>query len=169
MAASIDISKYQVGQITTGTPSLREGKTKPPRPFVEGDLVDIMDDIGRYAEIGREDMAVLRQKNASGSGKAGIGTARTRGEIIKKTFESDYLEKYKQGKKVYIRPTAKAIAMYDLLLPLPTGAVLVSPELTAKWEIGLEKIESGAVTPAQFMAKIRNFGLAGSGPPRLRT
>ncbi len=147
-------SAYATGQQVKGKASLREGATKPPRPFEEGDLVNIMDDIGRYANIGREDMAVLREKNQAGSGKAGIGTSRTRGDIIKKTFESGFLEKYKEKKKVYIRPTSKAIKTVDILGSMPTARVLVSPELTAQWEVGLKKIEEGVVSPRQFMDKI---------------
>ena len=78
--SQIDVSSFSPGQAVRGSASLKEGMAVPPKPFVEGDLVAIMDDIGRFAQIGKEDMAVLRGRNDSG--KAGIGTARTRGEII---------------------------------------------------------------------------------------
>lgn len=51
--STLDISAYTVGASVSGRATVREGKTKAPRPFVEGDLISIMDDIARYAEIGR--------------------------------------------------------------------------------------------------------------------
>jgi hypothetical protein len=155
----LDVSKYDVGSSIGGKASVREGKTTPPRAFVEGDLILIMDDIGRYANIGKEDMSVLKEKNKSGSGKAGIGTARTRGEIIKKLLEDGYFEKkLLKGKKLpIIVPTQKSMDLYDRLSNCGSAQVLVSPEMTAKWEIGLAKIESGDITIDQFMGQLYKF------------
>lgn len=157
--SALDPSRYKAGQKITGVASITEGSTRKPRPFEEGDLVNIMDDIGRYAEIGREDMAVLmaKSRDTGGSGKAGIGTARTRGEIIKKAFESGFLEKYKDKKKTFIRPTEKAVSTYDLLISRPAAKVLVSPETTAKWEVGLKKIENGSFSPEKFIAMVKDM------------
>lgn len=156
----LDISAYKVGQPIHGRAVLKEGKTQSPRKFIEGDLIDIMDDIGRYADIGKEEMAVLRQKNSAGSGKAGIGTARTRGEIIKGLFEKELLKKLPaKGKKVYIDPTDKGLALYNVLINAGSAKALISPEMTAKWELGLEKIETGEITIDQFMAKLVPFTL----------
>lgn len=155
----LDVSEFRPGQAIRGRATVKDGMTTPPRAFVEGDLVLIMDDIGRYAEIGREDMAILRAKNNSGSGKAGIGTARTRGEIIKKLFESGFLEKAggkKRGGGV-INPTEKGIALYSKLNDCGIAKVLISPEMTARWEEGLEKIEDGSVTVEQFTSKLEQF------------
>lgn len=156
----LDVSAYRAGQCIRGKASVKEGMTTPPRPFVEGDLVDIMDDIGRYAEIGKADMAILRKRNEAGSGKAGIGTARTRGEIIKKLFESNFLEKAKGGKKKSggaINPTVKGVMLYNKLSSCGVAGVLTSPEMTSRWEQGLEKIETGEITVEQFMSKLGQF------------
>lgn len=153
---AIDLSAFSVGQQVTGHANLKTGHTSPPSLFMEGDLIDVMDDIGRYANIGKEDMHTLKQANKTGSDKpgAGIGTARTRGEIVKKLFEKGYFSKITKNKKNYVAPTEKAIRLYQSLIAYPTGSVLVSPELTAKWEIGLEKIEKGDITLSQFMSKL---------------
>lgn len=150
----LDISQYQVGKVVKGKASLKEAKTTPPKPFVEGDLVAIMDDIGRYAEIGREQMAILRERNSSGSGKAGIGTARTRGEIIKKLFDAGFIEKTRGQ---IVQPTEKGLSLYEKLHQCGVAKVLTSPEMTAKWEEGLKKIEEGAVTVEQFMHQLEQF------------
>ncbi len=150
----IDVERFKKGQMVTGRASLKEGKTTPPRAFVEGDLIEIMDDIGRYAQIGRDEMDVLRQKNKSGSGKAGIGTARTRGEIIEKLFKTEYLVKTKTKGKVVIAPTEKAIRLYDKLSETRTGRILISPEMTANWEKGLSGIEDGSVSFDEFIEKM---------------
>jgi len=154
----LDVSKYQVGAAVHGRAFVREGKTTPPRPFVEGDLILIMDDIGRYADIGKEDAAILREKNKAGSGKAGIGTARTRGEIIKKLFEDGFFTKQGNKKKApIVMPTDKAITLYEKLSQCGMAKVLTSPEMTAKWELGLAKIERGEISPAQFMDQLYKF------------
>lgn len=150
----LDISAYQVGQKIGGSATLKVGKTMPPKQFVEGDLVDIMDDIGRYAQIGKEEMAVLKQKNQTGSGKAGIGTARTRGEIINKLFDAEFLKKDKAGK---LTPTEKGMQLYKLLNERGVACALVSPEMTAQWERGLEKIEKGEITVERFMSQLEPF------------
>jgi hypothetical protein len=159
MANALDISKFEVGSAVRGRAYVREGKTVPPRYFVEGDLILIMDDIGRYANIGKEDAAILREKNSTGSGKAGIGTARTRGEVIKKLFDDGFLykEKAKGKKSPIVMPSEKSIALYEKLSQCGTAKVLISPEMTAKWETGLTMIERGEITPAQFMDQLYKF------------
>jgi DNA topoisomerase-3 len=157
---ALDPSQYKIGQTVHGTATLSIGKTRPPRAFEEGDLIDIMDDIGRYAQIGKDDMAILKERNAAGSGKAGIGTARTRGETIKKCFSAGFLERYKEKKKTYIRPTEKAMVTYDLLIDKPASRVLVTPEMTAKWEAGLKKIENGTLTKEKFLSMITDMVIA---------
>lgn len=155
--AVLDVSKYAVGATITGEAFIRQSSTKPPRQFIEGDLVDIMDDIGRYAEIGKDDAAILRERNKAGSGKAGIGTARTRGEVIKKLFNDGFFEVKPSGRKKFIVPTPKSLSIYSVLQERGAGKVLVSPEMTAKWEAGLSKIESGEITPDQFMTQMNRF------------
>lgn len=155
----LDISAYQKGSVITGKASLREGKTKPPSQFIEADLIDIMDDIGRYAHIGTNDLAILREKNSAGTGKAGIGTARTRGEIIKKLFDGGFFLKEKiKGKKIpIVIPSEKAMYLYQKLGECGVAKALNSPEMTAKWEAGLNKIELGEITIEQFMSKMEAF------------
>lgn len=155
----LDIRKFEVGSKVTGRAFVRESKTVAPRPFVEGDLILIMDDIGRYANIGKEDADILREKNKAGSGKAGIGTARTRGEIIKKLFADGFFEKQSvKGKKSpIVVPTQKSMDLFEKLSACGTARVLVSPEMTAKWEDGLAKIESGEITSDQFMTQLYRF------------
>lgn len=155
----LDIQKFEVGSKITGRAFVRESKTVAPRPFVEGDLILIMDDIGRYANIGKEDADILREKNKAGSGKAGIGTARTRGEIIKKLFADGFFEKQSvKGKKSpIVVPTQKSLDLFEKLSACGSARVLVSPEMTAKWEEGLAKIESGEITPDQFMTQLYRF------------
>ena len=155
----LDVAQYEVGGTVNGRAFVREGKTAAPRPFVEGDLILIMDDIGRYANIGKEDAAILRDKNSAGSGKAGIGTARTRGEVIKKLFDDAFLVKQagKSKKVPIVVPTQKSIDLFDKLSQCGSAKVLISPEMTAKWEMGLAKIERGEITVEQFMYALYKF------------
>jgi len=153
----VNLSSYKVGQeLVGGVAKIRDGVTTPPKLFTDGDLIEVMGDIGRYMALDAASMATLKSR---GDGKhAGIGTARTRDAIITGLFDRDYIEHTPESKKrklKYIRPTEKGIATYTLLSEI--APQLVSPEMTARWEEALAMIESGAVTVEQFVEKNYDF------------
>ncbi len=156
----MDLSLYRVGTKVTGTASVRNGVTTPPKPFTDGDLISIMEDVSRYTEMQKSDAAILRARDSDG--RAGIGTGRTRENIIAGLFDRGQIEFMSEGrqnksKKVArkIQPSEKGIRTYLLLKEIAPR--FVSPELTARWEEALGKIEDGSVTMEQFIQKQHEY------------
>jgi DNA topoisomerase-3 len=120
--------------------AVREGETKPPPRYSEAALLGVMETAGKLVED-----EVLRQAMKD----AGLGTPATRAAIIERLLKVDYLER---DKKVLV-PTEKARALISLLGESP----LASPELTARWEERLARIETGVENRSDFMADIGAF------------
>ncbi|MGX7023329.1 DNA topoisomerase 3 [Vagococcus hydrophili] len=77
--------------------------------------------------------------------KHSLGTPATRAEIIEKLISSDLMER--NNGKLSVTPKGKQL----LTLVNPS---LVTPELTAKWEISLEKIAQGKLNHRTFIKEI---------------
>lgn len=78
--------------------------------------------------------------------KHNLGTPATRADIIEKLVSSDTIER--QGNA--LAPTRKGSQLIEL-----ASEELRSPELTAQWELQLEKIAKGRGDMKQFLAGIR--------------
>jgi DNA topoisomerase-3 len=78
--------------------------------------------------------------------KYGLGTPATRADIIEKLLSSDTIDR-SQNRLV---PTGKGKQLIELVVD-----ALRSPELTAKWELELERIAQGKGNAAAFMKTIR--------------
>lgn len=154
----LDISRYRSGQVVRARASLKVEKTAPPGRLTEGELVRIMEDVNRFVEVGQADRSAP-QAQAAEDGKAGIGTARTRSEIIRKLFEYGFLERVEDRQRgVYLlRPTQKALDLHAKIKQHEATRVLISPEMTAQWEAKLAGIEAGEVLPEAFLSDIAKF------------
>lgn len=109
-------------------------KTKPPPRFTEHSLLEAMCNV--HLTVKDADLrAVLDQTN-------GLGTERTRGDMIDKNIKEGYLAEEGQ----YIVPSQKT----RVLMPYIVKDVK-DPILTAKWESVLKKIAEGSVSYEQFM------------------
>lgn len=115
-------------------------KTTSPKLHTEGTLLTAMENAGATIENG----AILKGR--------GIGTQATRAEIIKKLFDSGYVENLKKGKTNYIMPTEKGISIIKVL-----PKELYSPKITADWEEKITKIVDGKMTELEFMAEFEEF------------
>lgn len=120
--------------------SLIAKKTTPPKLHTEGSLLTAMENAGAAIENG----AILKGK--------GIGTQATRAEIIKKLFDSGYCTTETKGKTNYIVPTAKGLAIIQVL-----PVELYSPKITADWETKIALIADGKMTEEQFMDEFTVF------------
>jgi len=79
--------------------------------------------------------------------KHGLGTPATRADIIEKLLSTDTIERMNNR----LVPTGKGKQLIELVVD-----ELKSAELTAKWEMELERIAKGKGDPAAFMRGIRD-------------
>lgn len=126
--------------VTVRKCALVSKKTTPPKLHTEATLLTAMQNAGANVENG----AILAGK--------GIGTQATRGEIIKKLFDSGYVTTQKKGRISYIIPTPKG---QTIIRVLPKE--LYSPQITADWETKIAKIAEGQMTEKQFMDEFTVF------------
>src|SRR5215212_6732286 len=120
--------------------AVKEGETKPPPRYSEATLLGAMETAGRFVEDEE-----LRQAMKD----SGLGTPATRAAIIERLLKVGYLEREKK----MLVPTEKGRALIGLLDESP----LASPELTARWEERLARMERGAEKRPDFMAAIGEF------------
>ncbi len=119
---------------------VKEGETKPPPRYSESALLGAMETAGKFVEDEE-----LRQAMKD----SGLGTPATRAAIIERLIKVGYVER--DGKVLV--PTGKGRALISLL----EKSQLSSPELTARWEERLAKMEQGAERRPDFMADIKSF------------
>ena len=123
--------------------AVKEGETKPPPRYSESALLGAMETAGKFIEDEE-----LRQAMK----ESGLGTPATRAATIERLLKVGYLVR---EKKVLL-PTEKGRALIRLL----GESSLSSPELTARWEERLARMEKGAGSRKDFMADINDFAAA---------
>ena len=119
---------------------VKEGETKPPPRYSESALLGAMETAGKLVE----DEELRQQMKDSG-----LGTPATRAATIERLIRVGYVEREKK----ILLPTEKGRTLIGLLGESP----LSSPELTARWEERLAKMEKGVERRPDFMADINGF------------
>ena len=123
---------------------LKEAETSPPSRYNSGNIILAMENAGKLIE--EEE---LREQIKG----AGIGTAATRGEIIKKLERIKYIEI--NNKTQIITPTLKGETIYDIVnYSMPD---MLNPKLTASWEKGLDMVAKKQIKPEEFMVKLQKY------------
>lgn len=125
--------------------AIEKKQTQPPKRYTEASLLAAMESIDREIEDPRL-AAIMKNKE-----KAGIGTPATRGEILKKLFNGEYLAREKKS----IVPTERGTALIDLLERV--APPLVDLALTAVWESALSEVEAGRLPLPDFERRINAF------------
>ncbi|MBA3423852.1 MAG: DNA topoisomerase III [Rubrobacter sp.] len=120
--------------------AVKEGETKPPPRYSESALLGAMETAGKFVEDEE-----LRQAMKD----SGLGTPATRAATIERLISVGYLVREKKS----LMPTEKGRALIQLL----GDSRISSPELTARWEERLAKMEHGSETRSDFMADIGDF------------
>ena len=115
---------------------VKEGKTKAPKLYTEASLLSAMEKAGTVKTGDRK----------------GLGTPATRAGIIEKLISTGLVERVKQAKREYLKPTKKGISLIAVM-----PQIIRSPDLTAEWEYRLKRIEYGEVKPDVFMRDITRF------------
>ena len=137
-----NISKGDVLSVSGFT--IKEGETTPPKRYTSGSLILAMENAGQLIED--EDL----RAQIKGSG---IGTSATRAEIIKKLTNIKYIQLNK--KTQVVKPTQLGEMIYGVV----HGSIksLLNPELTANWEMGLEKVAEGELSADEYMKTMNEF------------
>ena len=120
---------------------ITEGVTKPPKPYTEGQLINMMKTCGRVID-NEEEVEILKEVE-------GIGTEATRSGIIETIKKHGYITVTKNTVSV----TKKGIVLCEAI----EGNLLSSPAMTAKWETYLKKIGNGEGSPKFFIESVLKF------------
>ena len=134
----------KVGDETfTKSSEIFEKQTQPPPRFTDATLLGAMESAGKFLED-EEAREAMKEK--------GLGTPATRASIIERVIDVGYVERV--GKELL--PTIKGISLIDLLMGFPLPE-LCSPEMTGEWESKLASIETGGLSPKDFINSIIDF------------
>lgn len=120
---------------------IHQGTTQPPKPFTEGQLVQMMKTCGKLIEDDAES-DILKEVE-------GIGTEATRASIIETIKRHGYIDVQKN----IVSITEKGKVLCQAI----AGSLLASPIMTAKWESYLRKISAGTGTQQAFLQNIEKF------------
>ena len=121
-------------------PQLKEKTTTPPKYYTEATLLRAMETAGKTVED--EDLRDAMKEN-------GIGRPSTRAAIIEKLFQRKYIER--QGKAVHATPLG-----IDLISKI-ISPLLMSAELTGRWEKKMRMIERGEYEAREFLAELKQM------------
>jgi len=129
------------GQACQVDVEIAEGKTKPPKYYTEGQLINVMKHAGKEVD----DEALQHTLKES----EGIGTEATRASIIETLKRQMYIEVRKN--QVTVLDKGK------ILCQAVEGTLLASPEMTAKWETYLKKIGKNEGSQELFLDRIKQM------------
>lgn len=117
---------------------LKDGITKPPKPYTEGQLITLMKTAGKVSNFESEEIS---QKDLAAYGS--VGTEATRAGII----DGLKARKYIVIKKNIVEVTPKG----KILMVAVDKTILSSAELTAKWEMYLQQVGEGKKPAKTFI------------------
>ena len=120
---------------------IKEGKTQPPKPYTEGQLIAMMKTCGKLVD-NKDETEILKEVE-------GLGTEATRSGIIETIKRHGY-----------INVTKNIVSITDkgrVLCQAIEGNLLASPSMTAKWETYLRKIGNGEGSQERFLGSIAKF------------
>ena len=121
-------------------PQLKEKTTTPPKYYTEATLLRAMETAGKTVDD--EDLRDAMKEN-------GIGRPSTRAAIIEKLFQRKYIER--KGKAVHATPLG-----IDLIAKI-ISPLLMSAELTGRWEKKMRMIERGEYEARDFLAELKQM------------
>jgi DNA topoisomerase-3 len=142
VAEVLPVGHGDAASADTTSVAIEERMTTPPRGhFTDSTIVKAMESAGKLVDD-EEAQEAMRG--------SGLGTAATRTETIRKLLSDGYL--IRKSRELHAAPKAMALKMVLEQLQLE---VLISPELTGKWEARLRAIEAGSDDTHAFVTGIR--------------
>lgn len=150
---SIQGNSYETAEHLQEIPDLKEGmelklksskilekETQPPVLYTEAGLLSAMENAGEHLE-NKSEQQVLKN--------IGIGTPATRASIIETLLSRNYI---KREKKALI-PTEKGLQVYHII----KDKKIANVEMTAEWELAMQKIESNELNALDFQKQIEIY------------
>lgn len=141
---STGLSFARAGQHLRAEFVITDAETTPPKPYTSGSIILAMENAGKLIE----DEELRAQIKGSG-----IGTSATRAETISKLVKQTYISL--NNKTQVLSPTETGEAMYDIVKE--TVPSLLSPKMTASWELGLSQIEDGTISAEKYRSILEKF------------
>lgn len=117
-----------------------EKQTQPPVLYTEAGLLSAMENAGKQLENKKEQQIL---KNI------GIGTPATRASIIETLFNRNYIKREKKS----LIPTEKGLQVYHLI----KDKKIANVEMTAEWELAMQKIENNELNALDFQKQIEIY------------
>lgn len=137
----IELPELKIGdELKISQAELQEKTTQPPKLYSEADLLSAMENAGRSIEDKEQQKAIAN---------IGIGTPATRASIIETLLSRNYIIR----KSKSLIPTEKGIKVYHLV----KDKKIANVQMTAEWEMALDKIEKGELSPTQFITDIKDY------------
>lgn len=137
------LRRMETGKAYPAEYNIRREETQAPKRYTTGSMILAMENAGKLIE----DEELREQIKGSG-----IGTSATRADTIKKLVSIKYIQ---CGKNQVISPTLLGEAVYETLdLCAPK---LLSPEMTASWEKGLQGIYEKQVSKDAYLGKMYQY------------
>ena len=131
---------FEKGEEGPHTPTLAEKQTTPPKPYTEATLLRAMETAGKTVED--EELRDALKEN-------GIGRPSTRAAIIETLFRRHYI--LKERKNLVATPTGVE------LIGLIREELLMSAELTGRWEKKLRQIERKEYEARTFLEELKQM------------
>ena len=137
----LELPELKIGdELKISQADLQEKTTQPPKLYTEADLLSAMENAGRSIEDKEQQKAISN---------IGIGTPATRASIIETLLSRNYITR----KNKALVPTEKGLKVYDLV----KDQKIANVQMTAEWEMALDKIEKGELSPTQFITDIKDY------------
>lgn len=131
---------FEKGEEGPHAPTLAEKQTTPPKPYTEATLLRAMETAGKTVED--EELRDALKEN-------GIGRPSTRAAIIETLFRRHYIRK--ERKNLVATPTGIE------LISLIREELLMSAELTGRWEKKLRQIERKEYEARTFLEELKQM------------
>ena len=132
------LPQFVKGESGPHTPTLTEKQTTPPKPYTEATLLRAMATAGKTVD--NEELREALKEN-------GIGRPSTRAAIIETLFRRHYIRK--ERKNLWATPTGVE------LIGLIHEEILMSAELTGRWEKKLRQIERKEYEAKTFLEELK--------------
>ncbi|ASK32336.1 DNA topoisomerase III [Chryseobacterium sp. T16E-39] len=139
--ALTELPEFKIGdELKISKGELLEKATQPPKLYTEADLLSVMENADRSIENEDEKQVISN---------IGIGTPETRASIIETLLSSNYITRTSK----ILCPTNKGLQVYELV----KDKKIANAQITAEWEMALDKIEKGELNQNQFIEGIQNY------------